>query len=61
MTEDFKQNFAKSIPFLMGFIGLGALAYTVYRELKNLDSLDVDSNGDPMLKMVFDEHTEDWS
>jgi hypothetical protein len=60
MKEDFKQNFAKSIPFLMGFIGVGALAYSIYRVTQNLDKIDVDIDDDPILKMMKDEY-EDWS
>jgi hypothetical protein len=55
MNEDFKHRFVKAIPFIMGFIGMGALAYSMYKEVKQSDKLDVDTNDDPMLKMMFDE------
>lgn len=34
---------------------MGALAYSMYKEVKQSDKLDVDTNDDPMLKMMFDE------
>jgi hypothetical protein len=59
MSEKFKHRFVKAIPFLMGFVGMGALAYSMYREVKQLDNLDLDFQDDPMLKVLFDELHED--